>query len=271
MNARIRRGFVAVAALAALAAGSLPATAQSSTTSNLDISLCSPQDHAFTLNIDNGFLPLAGATWTLVGPDVDGVHGLLVSDLHQTRSFTQAGWGHTVSTEVIEEREWLDNGDGIWNPATENLLEVSRNFYAQTATGTQPGTVCYFGEDVDIYDGAGNTDSHISAHTGAWNAGDPANQPGIFMPAAPKSGQHYYEESAAPIATDQASIIGVGTTSVPYGSFPNAIRVKEFTSLERGKEYKSYAPGGVGPLIDDTLLRCNPGPNCSGSAAAPRR
>jgi hypothetical protein len=159
----------------------------------------------------------------------------------------------------------------VFDSSTENLVEISRNYYAQTATGTQPGTVCYFGEDTDIYDGLGNDSSHIVSNSGSWSVADPNNQPGIFMPAAPKSGQHYFEESAPPIALDQASIVGSGTVSVPFGTFDNAIRVKEFSSLESGKEYKNYAPNKVGLLIDDTLLRCVPGPNCTGSAAAPRR
>ena len=41
-----------------------------------------------------------------------------------------------VETRVVEERETED----------EELIEVSRNFFAQA----RDGTVCYFGEDVDF-------------------------------------------------------------------------------------------------------------------------
>src|SRR5690349_19204040 len=100
MKSRMRRGFVAVSALAALAFGSLPATAQPITSSNLDISLCSPKDHTFTQNINNEFFPLKGVNWTLVGPDADGTtHGLLVTDTGMTNRITQAAWGQTVKTE----------------------------------------------------------------------------------------------------------------------------------------------------------------------------
>jgi hypothetical protein len=277
VKAGIGRGLVAVGVLATMALGMGPAKAQGST---LDISLCSPKDHMFThQHINNQFFPLTGVNWTLVGPTTDGTHGLLITDSNQQspRSFTQPGWGSPVDTEVIEEKEWLDNGDGVFDPNSEKLVEISRNFYAQTVTGSQPGTVCYFGEEVDIYDGQGNTPDHIlpdpQGHLGSWSVADPNNEPGIFMPAAPKPGQHYFEESAAPIALDQATITGVGSVSVPLppGTFANAIRVKEFSSLEkRSKEYKSYAPNGVGLLVDDTLQRCAPGANCLGTALRSR-
>ena len=271
MKTRMRRGFVAAGALAALALVLRNATAASG---NLEISLCSPADHTFTTNVTNQYLPL-GATarqpWALVGPDSGTTHGLLITDLGTTKTFKRSGWLNRVATEVIEEREWIDNGDAIFDPSTENLVEISRNYYAQTVTGTQPGTVCYFGEDTDSYDGFGNDPGHIVNHTGSWSVADPANDPGIFMPAAPKAGMHFFEESAPGIALDQASIVGVGTVTVPFGSFADAIRVKEFTSLEKGStEYKSYAPNGVGPVIDDTLQRCLPGSNCLGAAALRR-
>ena len=271
MNTKLRRGFVAIGVLSALALATLPATA---TTSNPDISVCSPADHTFATNVTNQYLPL-GATaqqpWALVGPDSGTTHGLLIKDLGTTKTFRRRGWPNRVVTEVIEEREWIDNGDAIFDPTTENLVEISRNYYAQTVTGTQAGTVCYFGEDTDSYDGLGNGPSHIVNHTGSWSVADPANDPGIFMPAAPQLGMHFFEESAPDVALDQASIVGVGTVTVPFGSFADAIRVKEFTSLEKNStEYKSYAPNGVGPLIDDTLLRCAPGPNCLGTAALQR-
>src|SRR5436305_14675034 len=112
----MRRGFVAAGALAALALGSLPATAASS---SLNISLCSPADHTFTTNVTNQYLPLgatAGQPWALVGPDSGTTHGLLVTDLGTTKPFKRSGWPNRVVTEVIEEREWIDNGDAIFDP-----------------------------------------------------------------------------------------------------------------------------------------------------------
>ena len=56
---------------------------------------------------------------------------LVITPLDQTEDV--AG----VATRVMEERE---SQDGV-------LIEVSWNFLAQTPDGT----VCYFGEDVDLY------------------------------------------------------------------------------------------------------------------------
>jgi hypothetical protein len=278
----MRRGFVAVGVLAALAFSSLPAMAQGS---NLEISVCIPSSNSTfnrTPNIDNESFHLTGVNWTLEGPDVGGTHGLLITDTRNRKTMSNASpsWGgRSVATEDIEELEWLDtNQDGVkQNP--EKLVEISHNYYAQVANGPGSGTVCYFGEAVDIYGTDGTTIlPGPEGHAGSWSVDDPDHpefQPGIFMPADPKPGQHYSEESAGEIAADQATNTGVGTVAVPYGSFDNAFRVKEFSSNEKhSTEYKSYAPNGVGLLIDDTLQRCVPattGPrSCSVAAAGTR-
>ena len=59
--------------------------------------------------------------------------------------------------------------------ASSSLPRVSRNFLAQT----QDGTVCYYGEDVDIYQGG-----VITSHESQWRAGVSGALPGILHDAA---------------------------------------------------------------------------------------
>jgi hypothetical protein len=224
--------------LAILLAGTQPAAGKA-----LDLSLCDPAGHSFTLAIDNPFLPLrVGQRWALVGDEDGTTIGLQITVLDRTEKLSRDAW--TVTTRVVEELEWEDaDGDGQVDRG-EALIEVSRNFYAQTLAGT----VCYFGEDVDIYE-----DGRIVSHEGAWRADAPGNAPGIFMPASPMEGMSFPQEVAPGIAEDEATIVGSGTVEVPAGTFHDTIRVREFNPLDGDKGYKEYARG-VGLITDSTLV-----------------
>jgi hypothetical protein len=206
----------------------------------LDPSVCAPSQNTFTLTINNPYFPLpVGGRWVLGGIEEGETIGLQITVLNQTQAF----FGGTVTTRVIEERQWADtNGNGRIDRG-EDLIEVSLNYFAQT----QDGTVCYFGESVDIYE-----NGVIVSHQGSWRADAAGNAPGVFMPASPTSGIAFAQEGAPGVAEDQAKIVGTGTVTVPAGTFPDAIRVREFNPLDGGKEYKAYAPG-VGLIVDDTL------------------
>ena len=266
VNGRLGRAVVAAGVLAALGLGSLPATAGTSPTSSLSLSLCSPtgpNGHTFTVNIDNPYLPLSpvGRQWKLVGPDV-GVNHLLVVTVNDPSSLQgrpdeapsdvvfYKNAAQPVITSLVEEREWADaNGDG--NFTDSELIEVSDNYFAQT-TGPQGGTVCYFGEHVDNI-----ANQVVVNHDGSWRADGQStagtdNAPGIFMPIAPKPGVHFQQEFAPGVAEDQATVIGVGTVTVPLGTYANAIRVHETNKSEKDRGYKTYGPG-VGFLTDDAL------------------
>ena len=148
-----------------------------------------------------------------------------------------------VVTRVVEELEWVDtNLDGLIQE-DEDLIEVSRNYFAKT----EEGTVCYFGEDVDIYE-----DGEIVSHEGAWRADEDDNASGIFMPADLKPGDEFPQEVASGIAEDRAKIIGSGPDEVPAGSFAETLRLREFNPLEGDKDCKVYARD-VGIIRDATL------------------
>ena len=74
---------------------------------------------------------------------------------------------------------------------------------------TEQGTVCYFGEAVDIYENGA-----IVSHEGAWRADDPGNAPGIFMPADPQEGMTFQQENAPGVAMDEATIVKVSGDTI---------------------------------------------------------
>ena len=159
-----------------------------------------------------------GQQWTYEGEE-DGVPvSLLITVLDETRLI--AG----VTTRVIEEREWED----------DELLEVSWNYFAQAGDGT----ICYFGEDVDIYE-----EEDEIVHEGAWCADESPNAPGIIMPADPRPGMKFPMESAPGIAEDEGKIVGSGPVTVPFGRFDETLRVREFNPLDGGKGFKVFGCG----------------------------
>ncbi|MGZ8602176.1 MAG: hypothetical protein ACXWXN_06635 [Actinomycetota bacterium] len=196
----------------------------------MDIGECDPETAGFTLEIDNPFFPLpVGRQLVLEGRSFffkDELVRITVLDEVET----VAG----VETRVVEEYEEEDG----------RVVEVSRNYFAQT----NGGTVCYFGEEVDIYDSEGN----ITSHGGGWRA-DGANVPGIFMPADLAVGQAFQQEIAPGIAEDQAKVIALGeVTEVPAGTFEDTATLLDQNPLDGGQDEKVYAVG-VGLIVDGSV------------------
>jgi hypothetical protein len=231
------RMILASLCLVALMMGPNPAMGAAST--SLDLALCAPDQNSFTLEIDNSYFPLpVGQQWVLTGKEQGQTIGLQITVFDETETFFQGR--KRVTTRVVEETEWEDtNGNGVIDEG-EDLIEASLNYFAQT----DDGTVCYFGEDVDIYEGG-----IIVSHEGSWRADAPGHAPGIFMPAEPEVGMTFQQEVAPGIAEDEATIVGIGTVKVPAGTFENAVRVRDFNPLDGSKGFKWYAPN-VGLVVD---------------------
>jgi hypothetical protein len=246
-------GVAAFAGMVALAATS----ATSAPTTELPLSLCDPATNTFTTTVDNPFFPLpAGQQWVYVGKEGSQNLGLQITVLRGTESFYKKGNDGvpTINTVRVEETEWEDDdGDGVIDPG-EFVIETSINYYAQT----QDGTVCYFGEDVNIFppDPGGSV-----SHEGAWRAdGAPDHAPGIFMPAPADIavGVSYQQEVAPGIAEDTATIIAADrSVKTPAGTFTDTIQTRDFNPLDGSRGTKAYA-SGVGLIQDGPLLleRC---------------
>jgi hypothetical protein len=206
----------------------------------LDPALCAPGRNTFSLTIDNAFFPLpVGRQWVFTGREQGERVGLQISVVNATVTLFKGS--KRVTTRVIEEREWADaNGNGRVDSG-EDLIEVSRNYFAQS----QRGIVCYFGEVVDIYEGGS-----VVSHEGSWRADRRGNAPGIYMPANPKVGMTFQQEIAPGVAEDTATIIASGVrTKVPAGTFSDTIVVRDRNPLDGSTGVKTYARG-VGLVID---------------------
>ncbi len=137
---------------------------------------------------------------------------------------TAEGEAMSVSTRIVEEREWKDG----------QLVEVSRNFYARCR---QSNDIFYFGEDVDIYAGG-----VIVSHDGEWRAGRAGALPGVIMPGRFLLGSRYYQELAFGVALDRAEHMRQDfDVTVPAGDFEDCVEIVETTPLEPGAEsVKTY-------------------------------
>jgi hypothetical protein len=163
--------------------------------------------------------------------------------LPDTRTFQINGT--PVACHILQETEFMDG----------QLVEVSRNHLAQA----DDGTLCYFGEAVDTYQGGVIVD-----HEGSWLVGgptEPAYPPGtanapaptVYMPASPAQGDVFKQEDLVPIVDETDTVKKVGlTVRVPAGSLPNCIQVLETTTLGDKPETKWYARG-LGPIKSTTL------------------
>lgn len=167
---------------------------------------------------------------TLEGKDGKDVGKLIVTVLDETKKIGN------IETRVVEERETA-NGE---------LIEISRNYFAMC---TDTNSVFYFGEDVDIYKGGRVTD-----HGGSWKADSENARAGVMMPGIILLGARYYQEYVPGVAMDRAEIISNSETfETPAGKFENCLKTEETSGVEKGKDYKYYAPG-IGLIKDGNLL-----------------
>jgi hypothetical protein len=195
----------------------------------LDISVCDPGTGPFSLAIDNEFLPLeVGAQSVLESEDDEGVTIRVEIDvLDETEDV--AG----VTTRVVRETEYEDG----------ELVEISRNWFAQAPEGT----VCYFGEDVDIYEGG-----LVVSHEGAWRAGENGNQAAIMMPGNPQVGDVFKQEHAPGVAEDSSEILAFGEEiAVPAGTFDDTMTAEDCNPLGGVSRDRKVYVRGIGLALDE--------------------
>jgi len=126
-----------------------------------------------------------------------------------------------VETRVVEDREEKNGA----------LVELTRDYYAIDSVTND---VFYFGEDVDVY-----KNGKVVSHEGAWLSGVKGAKFGLMMPAAPKSGQKFYQEHAPGAGMDHAEIVALDEkVTTPAGTFDHCVHV-----VEDGKDHKWYARG----------------------------
>jgi hypothetical protein len=191
----------------------------------IDVGACDLGRSTFTTTIDNPYLPLEAGRRVELRDDA----GTLVRVTALGETETVAG----IETRVVEEYEAVGG----------RVTEISRNFFAQN----ERGDVCYFGEEVDIYDGSGA----VSSHAGSWRADGEANRPGIFMPADLEVGRAFRQEVAPGVAEDQSKVVVLGASvTVPAGTFDDTAGLVDLNPLDGSLDLKVYARG-IGLIVDE--------------------
>lgn len=174
----------------------------------------------FTNVIDNPFFTMRpGTTFVYKSSTDEGMETNRVTVTDDTRKVMG------VATRVVWDRVWLD----------DDLIEETCDWYAQD----EQGNVWYFGEDSKEYRGG-----KIVSTRGSWEAGRGGAMPGIVMKAGPQTGAIYRQEYYKGEAEDMAEVVGLQeSVSVPYGTFDNCLKTKDWSPLEHGVvEYKYYSP-----------------------------
>lgn len=180
----------------------------------------------FSPNVDNSYMPLTPGTTLVYTGTKDGKSAL---NLSTTTSRTSVIDG--VTTRVVEDRLYLDNV----------LEERTSDYFAQDSCGN----VWYFGEDTAQLDRKGR----VISTEGSFHAGVDGAQPGVFMQATPEVGRDFRQEWYAGHAEDQYRVLKLeARVKVPYGTFRDALRTKETTSLEPDVVDNKYFERGIGEV-----------------------
>ena len=81
---------------------------------------------------------------------------------------------------------------------------------------------------------------HIATREGSFESGVDGAQPGVIMPADPKEGLTYRQESFPGHAEDRAEIFSLDEMAeVPFGHFPDTLMIKETTRSSRRSKSSS--------------------------------
>src|SRR4051812_4851440 len=182
----------------------------------------------FTTRIDNPWFPLRPGTVLTYRGSKDGQPTLdLFRVTHRTRRI------NGVRCRIVSAR-LLSHG---------HLIERTQDYYVQD----RRGRVWYFGEDTAELDARGR----VTSREGTWHAGTDGARPGIFMPAHPRVGERHRQEYYRGHAEDQFRVLDLhARVKVPFGSFRNVLRTREWTRLEPAVIDNKYYVRGVGTVLE---------------------
>jgi hypothetical protein len=128
------------------------------------------------------------------------------------------------------------------------LVKTTEDYFAQGPEGS----VYYLGERVDEFDGG-----KIVGHEGAWLTGEHVADPGVFLPAAVRVGDTFYQERVPGVAEERFTVIAVGQTlTTPAGTFEGCVRTEEMNltdvpGLLGGPTEQKVSCPGVGLVRED--------------------
>jgi hypothetical protein len=82
----------------------------------------------------------------------------------------------------------------------------------------------------------------VAKHGGSWQSGVNGARFGLMMPAAPTVGMRWYQELAPGVAMDRSEVLTLAEPVEVGGTTVNCLRTKETSAVEKGVEFKCYAP-----------------------------
>ena len=197
------------------------------------LALCDPAIATFSLDATNQYYPLTVGSLVILEGEEDG------DDIRvECRVLAETVVIDGVDVRILDHKSYI-NGE---------IHEVARNFYVEASDST----VCYFGEDVEFYEGG-----ELVNTQGTWRAGVNGAKPGVIMPADPSVGQTYFQEFDEGNAQDMGRVAMVGSSvTISDLSFDDVVTIMDSNPLDDEarcvEEQKRYAPG-VGE-IQDTFL-----------------
>jgi hypothetical protein len=183
-----------------------------------------PED--FQSTIDNKFFPLSSlGPRVFEGEERDPDTGEVIATRVESTVLPETAEVGNVRVLVVEEKDYEDG----------ELVEFTLDYYAQH----KDGTVYYFGERVDDYEGG-----VVVGHSGQWLAGEGANQPGVFMPAEAEVDDEFEQERAPGVAEDRSKVVAVEQSlTTPAGTFTDCIKTEDFDPIGGVTEFKFYCRG----------------------------
>ncbi len=185
-----------------------------------------PAPSAFGAGTINPYFPLVPNTTTVYGGVIDGVPASETFTVTDKLKMVDG-----IPATVIRDSLYLEREQGHG----QYLAEFTIDWYA-TANN---GDVWYLGEKTSEYDEAGQ----VISTDGSWQAGVDGAEAGIFMPADPRVGVVYQQESA----TDAQDLFKI--TSLAKGE----VTTREWTPLEPGLVTRKVFRPGVGMTVEDTI------------------
>jgi hypothetical protein len=149
------------------------------------------------------------------------------------------------ATQVVTVTSKTKTINGVKCIVVEDIMSLAgkaadktTGYYAQD----KDGNVWYFGEDVQELDAKGNV-----TKTEGWHAGIDGATPSIVMEATPAKGHSWINA----YTNDHAEVVSVAkAVKVPFGSYKDALLVKEWTPDEPDVLTNKYYVKDVGAVRD---------------------
>lgn len=229
----VRRTLAALALVAVLpfagCAGG-PPTVDPTGVDELTVPTPSPDPEDFVEDVDNPWFPLEpGTRWTYrITGEGDGVaEHVTVTD----RARVVAGVRAVAVHDMVED-------------AHGRVVEDTWRWYAQD----RPGNVWVLGVDTTAYAG------RKADTAGSWEAGVDGAEAGLVMPAEPRLGDGYVQESSPGVAEGRAEVLSLDEQrEVPLGGFDHLVQVEETTPLDPGLLARAYYARGTGLVLRETI------------------